>query len=192
MKKEIKPWQEISRSSLAKTRVFDLMVSRMRSPDGSHEDDFYSLDTFDWVNIIPLTADQEVVLVRQFRHGTREALLETPGGIIDEKHGGNPEQAARTELREETGREATRLIQLGWNHPNPAIQSNRCFFYLAENVAVVGEQQLDEAEDISVELYPLVDVPDLIAAGEISHSLSISAFFYLALSEYTNFTLSAP
>ncbi|MCB0343772.1 MAG: NUDIX hydrolase, partial [Bdellovibrionales bacterium] len=117
MKKEIKPWQEISRSCLAKTRVFDVLVKRMRSPDGSYEDDFYSLETYDWINVIPITSDLEVVLVRQFRHGTREALLEVPGGIIDEKHGGSPEQAAKMELREETGRKAGSLTELGWNHP---------------------------------------------------------------------------
>lgn len=162
----------------------------MRSPNGSYEDDFYSLETYDWINVIPITDDGDVVLVRQFRHGTREALLEVPGGIIDEKHENSPEAAAKMELREETGRTAENFIALGWNHPNPAIQSNRCHFYLATNATIAGEQDLDPAEDISVEVVPLSDIPNLILSGQITHALTISAFFFLSLSGHSNFNLS--
>ena len=62
-------WTKIDTRLVQKARVFDLHVQRMRSPDGSYEDDFYFLDTVDFVNIIPITKERQVVLVEQYRHG---------------------------------------------------------------------------------------------------------------------------
>ncbi|MCU0586279.1 MAG: NUDIX hydrolase [Desulfobacterales bacterium] len=81
--------------------------------------------------MIPLTPGREVVLIRQYRHGTREVTLEIPGGILEA--GDTPSAAARRELGEETGYAAAEMISLGCVHPNPAFLENRCHTFLARN-----------------------------------------------------------
>ena len=119
--------------------------------------------------------ENEVVLIRQYRHGIRDVPLEIPGGLVEGKD--TPEEAAIRELREETGYEASAMIPLGKVLPNPAIQNNRCYTYLAKDVVLAGEQQLDDQEDIEVLCRPFEEVPRLIREGVVSHSLVVAAFF---------------
>ena len=89
--------------------------------------------------------------------------------------------AVRRELREETGYAARSWKRIGVVHPNPAIQGNRCFTYLATGCRKVGDLMPDEGEDLAVELIPLRRIPDLIRKGRITHSLVIAAFHFLSL-----------
>lgn len=171
-----KTWEKLGSKLLQKTRVFDLYVQRLRAHHKNHEDDFYYFDVRNWVNIIPITESDEVVLVKQYRFGIHEYSLEIPGGILD-KAEEEPMQGAIRELREETGYEPESTIPLGFVHPNPAIQNNRMYYYLAKNVRLVGKQNLDPAEDISVHLMPISQIPKMIKSEEITHSLTICAFF---------------
>ena len=125
--------------------------------------------------MIPLTSDNDVVLIRQYRHGTRTITLEIPGGVIEGND--SPEEAARRELREETGYQASDMHLLGHVHPNPAFLDNICYTYLARDVSIVGEQEQDEREDIEVMLKPVEEIPSLIREGEITHSLILAAFY---------------
>jgi len=144
--------------------------------------DFFVLEAPDWVNVIPLTPDRHVVLVEQYRHGIEGPTLEIPGGIID-PHDPSPIAAAVRELREETGYEADALLPLGVVHPNPAIQTNRCYTFLAHGARRVGDPEPDEGEDLSLMSVPLARVPDLIRQGKITHSLVVAAFLWFFLSE---------
>jgi 8-oxo-dGTP pyrophosphatase MutT (NUDIX family) len=168
------PW-EVLKSSRDDYRVFSIRTDRARSPLTGEAYDFYVLESSQWVNVIPLTAENEVVLVQQYRHGIRSLTLEIPGGLVDE--GDSPEEAARRELDEETGYDAKEMILLGAVHPNPAIQNNECFTYLAQEVSFAGGQHQDEKEDIEVVLRPLSEIPALIRNGEISHALVLAAFY---------------
>jgi len=170
-----KLWTIVS-SSLDKTyRVFNLRTDRACSPRTKEAHDFFILESSSWVNIIPLTSEEEVVMVQQYRHGIRSVTLEIPGGIVDPHD--SPESAAHRELMEETGYKAETLLSLGSVYPNPAIQNNLCYTYLARNVYSVGKQNQDEREDIEVVLKPLADIPRLIRDGIITHSLVIVAFY---------------
>jgi ADP-ribose pyrophosphatase len=170
-----KPWT-ILRSNLDKSyRVFNLRTDHARSPRTGQSHDFFVMESSSWVNIIPLTPNKEVVMVWQYRHGTREITLEIPGGLVE--HQDDPEAAALRELREETGYTAVSAVSLGYVHPNPAIQNNRCYTFLAEQCLPVGDQQQDEKEDIQVALIPLQDIPRLIREGVITHALVIAAFY---------------
>jgi len=115
------------------------------------------------------------VLVQQYRHGLKAVTLEIPGGLVE--NGESPLQAAKKELRQETGYEAAEWIDLGSVHPNPAIQSNSCFSFVAKGAHSVGDLELDEREDIEVILKPLAQVPQLIREGSITHSLILAAFY---------------
>jgi len=176
-----KPWKVISTTCDTSYRVFGLRTDRAVSPRTGKAYDFYILESNPWVNVIPMTEDNEVVLVRQYRHGIHDLSLEIPGGLVED--GDTPEQAAWRELSEETGYGAEEMISLGFVYPNPAIQNNKCYTFLARNALLVGEQEQDGGEDIEVLLKPLSEIPLLIHNGEISHSLVVVAF-YRFLVEY--------
>ncbi len=149
------------------------------NPRTGQAHEMFVLDQPDWVNVIPLTPDEHVIMVEQWRHGTRSVHLETPGGLADA--GEAPEECARRELLEETGYEAGNLVRLGTVHPNPSIQSNLQHYMLATDCRKVAEPKLDHAEDITVRLVPLADVPRMIETGKITHGIVIGGFYWLNL-----------
>jgi ADP-ribose pyrophosphatase len=170
------PWPLIRSTPDKSYFVFSVRTDTVCCPRTGEEHDFYVLESRDWINIIPLTPDNQVVMAKQYRHGTREITLEIPGGLVDP--GDTPEEAARRELLEETGYEAKELILLGSACPQPAILNNRSITYLARDVQQVQEPQLDETEDIEVILVPLSEITDLIRRGEISNAMVILAFYW--------------
>jgi ADP-ribose pyrophosphatase len=127
----------------------------------------------DWCNVVAETEAGEVVLVWQYRFGTDAISLEIPGGVIDP--GEAPETAALRELREETGYEAASLELLSVVEPNPALQGNRCFTYLARGARLVGPTAFDELEDLEVALVQKQDIPTLLDSGQLTHALVVSA-----------------
>ena len=172
-----KLWTIVSSTRDRSYRVFDLRTDRARSPRTGQEHDFYVLETPPWVNVIPLTPAGEVVMIEQYRHGIRDITLEIPGGLIE--RGDTPEQSALRELREETGYRGGEMIDLRFVFPNPAIQNNRCYTFLAKDVVPAGSQAMDDKEDIEIVLFPLTEIPRFIRDGRITHSLVIAAFYRL-------------
>lgn len=170
-------WKTVESSKVYSTRIFDLHHHRRHHHQRGHHD-FYVLEAPDWVNIIPLTEDEQVVMVRQFRHGTEDFTLEIPGGMVDPEDL-NPMAAARREMREESGYDSEDIIELGKVHPNPAIQGNYCHTFLARGVRSGPKIELDTSEETEVILVPLASIKDLIAGGEITHALVIAAFSFL-------------
>jgi len=168
-------WKILSTTDEKAYRVFSVRTDRARSPRTGEAHDFFVVESSDWVNVIPITPDNKVVLIEQYRHGVRDITLEIPGGLIEDHD--TPAVAASRELREETGYREEKMIPLSWVHPNPALQNNRCYTFVATNVVLEGRQQLDEKEDIEVVLYPLKEIPDLIRGGSITNSLILAAFY---------------
>jgi ADP-ribose diphosphatase len=169
-------WQIVQSEHTADYHVFRTRVDTARSPRSGDLHQFVVLDTPDWVNIVALTPEDRVILVRQFRHGLRSLSLEIPGGMVDP--GESAEEAARRELLEETGFSAASWERLGIVHPNPAIQNNRCTTFLALQCERVGEQTLDATEDIDVELVPVFELPQLVSSGQITHALVLNALYW--------------
>lgn len=176
----IKRWEKIRTEYLGDFRIFRIRADSSRSPRTGNVHRFFVLESPDWVNVIPLTPEGNVVMIRQYRHGTEEVTLEVPGGMVDPGDG-DPSVSAARELREETGYEAEEIIHLGSVAPNPAFLNNRCHSYLARRARRAHAVQLDGAEDIAFEEIPLADIPGLIRDGAITHSLTIAAFYYLEL-----------
>jgi 8-oxo-dGTP pyrophosphatase MutT (NUDIX family) len=127
-------------------------VDEAVSPRTRKAGEFYTLQSNDWVNVIPITRDQHVVMIKQYRHGSRQVTLEIPGGLVDEA---DPKEAALRELLEETGYSGSRVSLLGSTNPNPAIFDNLCYTYLVEDATRTTGASLGPDEDIEVELVPL-------------------------------------
>ncbi len=172
-------WTLLNSKVLQSCRVFTMKVERYLSPRTGQEHDFYLIDSPDWVNVIPLTAEGEVILVKQYRFGTKEFSLEIPGGMLDQ--GDTTVRAACRELLEETGYVGDEPVLLGNVHPNPAIQTNRCYTYLLKNVTYQNSPRQDATEDIEVQKVPLSEIPRLIREGKITHALVITAFYWYFL-----------
>lgn len=175
----IAPWKILSSTKDLSLRIFDLTINQAISPRTGKTHKFYILESSAWVNIIPLTPKQEVVMVRQFRHGIQANTLEIPGGLVENKD--TPQQAALRELREETGYSGQKIEFLGKVHPNPAFLNNECYTYLINDVQHLYAQDLDPKEDIEVELHSLDQISEMIKTGVISHSLVIAAFAFYFL-----------
>lgn len=175
----IKPWACVRCLPSHSFRVFSVRTDISVSPRTGSQHSFYIIESGDWINIIPITADQRVVMVKQYRHGSREVTLEIPGGLVEP--GDTAERAAARELLEETGYQAKRISKIGEVNPNPAIFNNRCYTFLARDVRKIALPTPDQAEDIEVVLVPLSDIPRLVRRGKIDHAMVVAAFSYFFL-----------
>ncbi|MDJ0522837.1 MAG: NUDIX hydrolase [Planctomycetota bacterium] len=180
MPDDVPPWELLRSEQLEDARVFRLRRDLARSPRSGREHTFFTLEAPDWVNVVPLTADGHVVMVRQFRHGSRETTLEIPGGMVDP--GESPAEAAARELLEETGYAAPAVSLLGSVNPNPALFGNACSTWLAAGAERVAPIRNEGGEETRVVLVPLAEIPDRMRSGEITHALVIAAFHWYGLS----------
>jgi len=170
-------WKTLGSEVAYRTPIFDLHRRHSMHPRRG-ERDFFILEAPNWVNIIPLAKNGDVVMIRQWRHGISEFTLEVPGGMVDPEDL-SPMHAARREMVEETGFDSGTIIELGKVHPNPAIQGNICFSFLAENVRQVDRVVSLGDEETEVVMVPVRRIPGLIASAEIMHALTIAAFSFL-------------
>jgi 8-oxo-dGTP pyrophosphatase MutT (NUDIX family) len=153
--------------------LFSVRINRSRSPRTGRIHQFQVLTSPEWVAVIPLTADDKLVMVRQFRHGTGALSLEPPGGLV--KKGQTPEESGLEELEEETGYKASEVELLGVMDSMPAIFTNRLYVYLAKDVTPSGRVNPDETEEVETVLIPVDKVRDYIRSGEITSSVMIAA-----------------
>jgi 8-oxo-dGTP pyrophosphatase MutT (NUDIX family) len=160
-------------------RIFTTRFVEATNPRTGTLKRFSLIDCVDWINVIALTDDGQVVLVRQFRPGTNQVCLEIPGGMIEP--GEDPVTAAARELAEETGFTGGTLELIGKVAPNPAIQNNTLYTVLARGVAQTQAPTPDDGEALAVETASLADCQRRLVAGEIDHALVVVAFAHLAL-----------
>src|SRR6218665_961687 len=173
--RDIPPWPRLRRGLEHDYRVLKVRQDVVADPRNGQEHPRVLVDCPDWVNVIAVTRDDELVLIRQYRFGVSSVTLEIPGGVVDP--GEEPAVAAARELEEETGYVAERGVPLGAVDANPALQHNRCHSFLALGCVKAHEGRQDEGEDIAVELHPRTAVPQLILGGAITHSLVVVAFY---------------
>ncbi len=141
--------------------------------DGRKTHDFHVLEAGTWANVVAVTPDDEVVLVRQFRHGIEEMTLEVPGGLVEP--GEDPALGAARELVEETGYVGEPPILLTAVSSNPAILTNRTHCYLVENAEQTEHQNPDPNEVLDIVRMPAAEIRAAMHRGEIHHALAYCA-----------------
>jgi 8-oxo-dGTP pyrophosphatase MutT (NUDIX family) len=172
--KNLKKWKTLRSHMVLDHRWCKVRRDEIELPQGEIIDDFFVIIRPDIALILPVTSQKEIVFVRQYRHGVGEILLELPAGGFNPYEESGLAAAAR-ELQEETGYIADNIISLATLYDNPVKDTNKIHLFLAENVHLSSEQELDITEDIEVVLIPLEDVVKKIALGEISVCGTITA-----------------
>jgi 8-oxo-dGTP pyrophosphatase MutT (NUDIX family) len=167
----ISPWRVLESSYLKQ----NVRIDKCETSNGKIVEPLI-LEYGTWVTIVALTKQQEVLLIRQYRHGARQILLELPGGGVNESE--EPLVAAKRELLEETGYTSDNMIAVGRVSPNPASHTNLMYAYLALNAEKLSSQSLDETEEIEVFPTPLEEAILMVKNGELLQSLHVSSFFF--------------
>ena len=177
----VKPWTVLSTERLLECPVFAVERTQSQSPVDESVHDFYRLQCVDWAQIIPVTENNEVVMVRQFRHGSGELSLEVPAGLIDP--GEAPIAAAARECLEETGYQSAAVQPFGVLRPNPALFANYLHTFVAFDVQKVADIAQSATEHTEVELVPAERISELLLQGVVDHALD-SALLWRFVHEY--------
>lgn len=138
-------------------------------PTGAVNDEYYVLEYPDWVNVIAVTRDGRMLLVRQYRHALGQTCFEIVAGVMEK--GEEPEAAARRELLEETGYAGGEWRKLMAVSPNASTCTNVTHCFLAVGVEPVAGQHLDATEDIEVWTFSREEVRKMLERGEIKQAL---------------------
>lgn len=174
------PWKKIESQPAGDFRIFTIREDKKQSPRTGEEHGFFVLDCVNWVNVVPVTEEGQLVLIEQFRHGSETVELEVPGGMMDSDET-SPLITGVRELREETGYEGQEAELIGEVFPNPALMSNTCYTLLVRNCRKLHETEFDYGEDLVTRLVDVDDIPSMISSGRIKHSLVIVALYHYQL-----------
>lgn len=170
-----RPWKRLRTVRSEDYQILQVREDIFADPRTGEEHPRVIIDADEWANVVAITPDDKVVLLRQWRFGSQAEGLEIPGGVVDK--GETPEQAAARELEEETGYRPGTIEPLGWLWSNPAHFTNRQHTFLARDCERVHDGEPDGSEDLVIELVPRADLPDLIRRGEIRHALHVAALY---------------
>jgi 8-oxo-dGTP pyrophosphatase MutT (NUDIX family) len=170
-------WKILSSEYLYKATWFTIRKDVCETPEGKIIDPYYVYEFPTWVSALAITDDDNVVMVRQYRHGIQDTILEVPGGCVDDEDD-NFQQAIARELLEETGYEFSDYHYLGKVSPNPSTNNNWMHMFLATGGKKVSKQNLDHNEDIEVVLMSIDELKSLIAKNGIVQALHVCTIKY--------------
>lgn len=163
-------WRVLHSEYLARKPWFTVRHESLALPDGRTIPDYYVFEYPEWVNITAIDREGRFVMIDQYRHGLGETSYEIPAGVV-EPSDASLLDAARRELREETGYDGGEWRLLTSISANPATQNNLTHCFLATGVERIGEQQLDATEDIRVHLFSRDEVRELLRTDRIRQAL---------------------
>jgi ADP-ribose pyrophosphatase len=170
-------WKTLSSEYLFNDRWFKVRRDKCETPGGKIVDPYYVYEFSTWVGALPVTEEGKIIMVRQYRHALGETCLEIPGGCVDDTVT-TVEYAVARELLEETGYSFTSFDYLGRISPNPSTNSNLLHMFLARGGKKVGEQNLDENEEIEVVEMTLDELKQLLRENKIVQAMHVSCILY--------------
>jgi 8-oxo-dGTP pyrophosphatase MutT (NUDIX family) len=169
-------WTVRKSSYILKDHWITVRADTCEMPSGQTIEPFYVLEYPAWVNVVALTADDDVILVRQYRHGLQETILGLPSGTV-EPEDASPLEAAKRELREETGYASDRFMESGRLSANPATHTNLTYCYVATDVQPIAVPRMDDTEPIELVVMPLQAVFEQVVSGKLPQSLHVGSLF---------------
>jgi ADP-ribose diphosphatase len=170
-------WKVISSEYLYRDNWFTARRDRCITPRGKIVDPYYVLEYPNWVNALALTIENEVLLVKQYRHAFGRTILELPGGCVDDTDV-STEAAVRRELLEETGYTFSHVEHLCEISPNPSTNTNVCYSFLATGGVFTRPQSLDPNEEIEVLTVSIEELMILLKQNQIWQALHVTTLFY--------------
>ncbi|MGH7716832.1 MAG: NUDIX hydrolase [Vulcanimicrobiaceae bacterium] len=169
-------WKILKSEVVIDTPHLRLRRDTIELPQGSIVDGYHVRETRGFVMIFAMTPEENVVLVRQYKHGIGEVVLELPAGMID--HGESATEAALRELGEETGYAPRgELEHIQTFIVDPTNSDGRFALFLARDVTLTTQIHPDPTEDIAVELVPLVRLIEVVRSGEINVCNHVGAIY---------------
>ena len=169
-------WKLLSSEYICREPWATLRKDTCELPDGRINDHYYVLEYPDWVNMVGITEQNELLVIKQYRHGAGMLSLEIPAGTMEP--GENPVDAAIREMLEETGYAFDHIEEIATLYANPATSGNVTYTYLMTGGRKVQEQALDDHEEIDVYLVPLPEAKKMLLDNRFSQALHSSALFY--------------
>ncbi len=169
-------WTVLDSKYIVKRPWATLRVDKLQMPNGNIKDEYYVLEYPTWVNMIGFTTNQEVLFVKQYRHGAGEILVELPAGVVEP--GEEPAEGARREMLEETGYAFESIEKICELYANPATSGNITYTYLLKGGSRVQEQDLDDSEDIEVITMTIDQAREYLLENKIGQALHSAALFY--------------
>lgn len=171
----LKPWSIISQQIQYQKNWFSVVTQKVQLPDGRILDPYFVVNVPNWANIIIATQKDELVMVKQYRQAAQTFTIEPAGGLIDKNE--TPLQAAIREMQEETGYASNEISLLSEVFPNPALQSTKAYFYLAQNAQLTGQRNFDEFEEIEVVQLPKSVVLNMLQNNEFTNGVQVGAIY---------------
>lgn len=171
-----KTWRVLKSEYLIRRPWLTARRDAVEYPDGRVNDEYYVLEYPDWVNVIALTTDGQMVMVRQYRHGIGRMSLELCAGVVED--GETPLEAARRELEEETG-----YVGGEWEEgvamcANSSTTNNLTYNFMARGVVPSGTRHLDATEDLEYVLMTPEEVKKRMdEGGEILQATMLAALW---------------
>jgi 8-oxo-dGDP phosphatase len=166
-----RPWTVLSSQYLFRRAPWlTLRQDRLQLPNGREIPEYWISEFPPWVNVVAVTAADEVVLIRQYRPGIADVHFELPAGVVDAEDA-DIETAGRRELTEETGYSGGSWSLISKLSANPALTTNWTYTYVAEGVVPVGKAAPEATEDIRVHLVPVDQIERIIDDGEMIQAL---------------------
>ncbi len=172
-------WKILDSKMVFQSKMFQARADKCLLPDGRVMEPYYVIEMPDWTNTVIITKDQKIVLVRQYRHAKGITTLELPGGILE--LGEEPQASAIREMREETGYVSSEIEFLFQVAPNPAINNNTAYFFMAKNAEKLADTCFDPYENIEIETYTKDELKELLAENKLQHGVQLGAIYHAML-----------
>jgi len=171
-------WKLLESKYVYQDRWLNARADKCELPDGRIMEPYYVIEVPDWTNMVIITKDQRIVLVRQYRHALGTSTLELPGGVLEKDE--IPKASAIREMQEETGYVSDQVEFLMKVSPNPALNNNTAYFFLAKDAEKLTDTSFDPFEEIIIETYSKDELKQLLLDGKLQHGVQLGPI-YLAM-----------
>ena len=177
--KDLPIWTIDSSEYIVNDKYLKLRADACTTPQGGKVERYYVLELADWINCLAIDADNNVIMLKHYRHGVQKYTSEFSGGVI-ESTDTSLETAAKRELEEETGYTGGSYFHVGTSYPNPANHTNQVHTFLAVGGEINHSQNLEAGETLIVEKIPFKTVMEQMSApGAVYPAIYIAALFHV-------------